>query len=122
MLHVSHSNPYQPAKKIDKTKQLLQLLLAKARKITKREEVPRIPPSKIPHRTHDKPAMDKCKPLQICFSSVQDYETLEKYMQCKPVSERFDLLGDGSLHQLSREGSMMTMRDCTQYWALCLSK
>ena len=33
MLHVSHSDPYQPAKKIDKTKQLLQLLLPKPEKL-----------------------------------------------------------------------------------------
>ena len=51
----------------------------------------------------------------LYFCSVQDFETLRKFVHCRPVGESFEDTGDKQLFD------DRSMRECSEYWAACLS-
>ena len=54
----------------------------------------------------------------VCFGDVTDQRMLRQFVPCKPLLEQFDETGDGSLSGPFHS----TMRECSEYWAACLSK
>ena len=51
----------------------------------------------------------------MSFSSIQDMETLQRFVRCKPVAETFEDKGDGSLRDLFDGPLMSMMRECAGY-------
>ena len=51
----------------------------------------------------------------MSFSSIQDMETLQRFVRCKPVAETFEEKGDGSLRDLFDGPLMSMMRECAGY-------
>ena len=81
-----------------------------------------VPLKSMTHKTQSavKSAESKSEQLSknsLYFSSVQDFETLRKFVHCRPVGKRLENTGDRSLRKLFDD---RLMREFSEYWAACL--